>query len=690
MRDIEKRVESLEGRLQQSSRAKRPRLDSRSEDLEYLSGDEADSANTRTSHHESTSTASPTQPVSQVPVETGEGDKRSYALHNSKGAMRFFGASSYLSIVSPDGACSLESQTGDRSLRSIAHRSRSRWRLVDWYPPGLQPSTFLNQSGLQPLPSKPLVLELVGEYFDFINEATPLFDPTGFMRLLDRQFSWNPDPSPSWWGALNVVLAFAYRHRAEKAGDGGDGWPQCMGHIRNAMSATTELFMRTSDLLAVQTMVGLALFFQGTPNPQPLFIFTATAIRFAQSIGLHKSNSFGLSDLQVEERRRVFWLAFIMDADVCTRTGRPAAQDIRDFDTPLPASRPHVGLGIIEYQGERLPLFSILAQFALIQRRAYDLLFTKEALDKPVSERAHAARACLEEIDRWKDSIGHSLRPQRRFSFSPEQHHPFLPQIMRLHFACHCFYISVSRAYLVSRPQRTTSEQGDGFPSPSLSSDEFTAKSLEAARSAVDLLGQIDDNHFGQSFEWSIVYFPAAAVVALFSQIMLEADHPLAASDLLMITRTVGFLSKLASQEPDTYVDYVLSVCSGFERAAREAIERGGVHEVGSRSGREEGRSSAGRPPPEPQAEPQEPGALPGADSGIWSLDPSEAASSHAWRGGGGPVPSSSISLGQDLNPTTDDQLLFPPAPLFWNWQDMLAGVPPAYYWNSQDPNTGG
>ncbi|PYH86689.1 hypothetical protein BO82DRAFT_324914, partial [Aspergillus uvarum CBS 121591] len=693
MRDIEKRVESLEGRLQQPSRAKRPRRDLSSEvmcsstdDLEDTSGEEADPTRPRTSWDEVTNTASPTQAVSQVPGEMEKGDKRAYAIKNTKGAMRFFGASSLLSIVSPDGTCSLESQTGNHSLRSIARQSRSRWRLADWYPPCLQPSASFDRSGSHPLPSKPLVLELVGEYFDSFNSFTPLFNSISFMRLLDRQFSWNPDNSPSWWGALNVVLAFAYRHRAEKAGDGEDEWPQCMGHIRNAMSVTTELFMRTSDLLTVQTMVGLALFFQGTPNPQPLFMYTAAAIRFAQSIGLHKSNSFGLSDLQVEERRRVFWLAFVLDADICTRTGRPAAQDIRDFDTPLPASCPHDGLGIIEYQEERVSLFSILAQFALFQRRAYDMLFTKEALEKPMSERASAARACVEEIERWKDSIPHSLRPQRRFA--PEQHHPFLPQIIRLHFACHCFYVSISRVYLISQQERTRSEEVNAFSSLLLTNEEVTAKSLEAARSAVDLLCHIDDNCFGQSFEWSVIYFPAAAVVALFSQIMLEPDHGLATFDLLMISRTVGFLSKLASQEPDTYVDYVLSVCSGFENAAREAIERGGVHEVGSAGGMRKGQSPTGRAPPEPERQPQGPGDFPRGDLGIEGIGSSEMDSSYAWRGGGGLVPSSSISLGQDVNPT-DDQLSSLPAPLFWNWQDMLAGVPPAYYWNNQDPYTG-
>lgn len=314
------------------------------------------------------------------------------------------------------------------------------------------------------------------------------------MKLVDRHFSWNPNNSPSWWGALNIVLAFAYRNRAEKPDNSGDEWQKCIGHIKNAMSVTTELFMRTCDLLAVQTMIGLALFFQGTPNPQPLFMFTAAAIRFSQSIGLHNSSSFGLSESQVEERQRVFWIAFMLDADICTRTGRPAAQDIRDFDTPLPSHYPQDGLGVIESQGVRVNFFSILAEFALIQRRVYDRLYIKEALEKPISERADDARVCIEELDRWRDSIPHSIRPRRKFS---AEYHAFLPHIIRLHFACHCLYVNIYQVRLVSQQQHIGLEDEN-----TVSRDESSSKSLEAARSAIDLISQIGDNRFGKSFEW--------------------------------------------------------------------------------------------------------------------------------------------------------------------------------------------
>ncbi|KAJ4265315.1 hypothetical protein NW762_004600 [Fusarium torreyae] len=396
------------------------------------------------------------------------------------------GASSGFCVVSPPESHAIEGPLAQTSLPNITQRSHNRWGLVDWYPQGLRDDTSFEKRCSQPLPSKPLLLELVKEYLSTFNQALPIFDQTNLMKLVDRQFSWNPNSSPSWWAVLNMVLAFAYRNRAEKFSDGEDNWRSCIGHVKNAMSVTAELFMRTCDLLAVQAMICLAWFFQGTPNPQPLFAFTATAIRFSQSIGLHRSKSFGLPKAQVEERQRVFWIAFILDADVCLRTGRPATQDIRDFDVPLPPNYPSDSLGMIECCGVKVNFLAILAKFALVQRRVYDSLYTTDALESPLPERVAEAEQCLLELDRWKDGIPDSLRPQRNFLAQPG---PFLPHILRLHFAGYCCYLSIYRVCLLSRQPRRS---------------ELTAKLLEVARLALDLVKYIDDERFGQSFDWYV------------------------------------------------------------------------------------------------------------------------------------------------------------------------------------------
>ena len=59
-----------------------------------------------------------------------------------------------------------------------------------------------------------------------------------------------------------------------------------------------------------------ALFLLGTQNPQPSFLLVAAAIRLAHSIGLHKRGSgFNLNPVEVEQRKRVFWIAYMLDKE---------------------------------------------------------------------------------------------------------------------------------------------------------------------------------------------------------------------------------------------------------------------------------------------------------------------------------------------------------------------------------------
>lgn len=59
-----------------------------------------------------------------------------------------------------------------------------------------------------------------------------------------------------------------------------------------------------------------ALFLLGTPNPQPSFFLVAAAIRLANSIGLHKRGSgFNLNPVEIEQRKRVFWIAYLLDKE---------------------------------------------------------------------------------------------------------------------------------------------------------------------------------------------------------------------------------------------------------------------------------------------------------------------------------------------------------------------------------------
>ncbi|KAJ5977272.1 hypothetical protein N7501_000614 [Penicillium viridicatum] len=666
--ELEQRIQSLQDELNEAHASKRRRLPSDEDTApEHVQPSEA-------SDSEFPSPRNGTAQASfEAEADRGDGDGGSYTIKTPKGAMRFFGASSQFSIVSPEGAGWLESKTGNNVWRHVAQRNSSRWRLADWYPRALQ-DDFQSRCS-QPLPPKAVILDLVHEYFDTFNKALPLFGPEGFMGMVSRHFSWNPNESPSWWAAFNIVLAFAYMQRAESSGASSDDWQKCLGHVKNAMNVVTELFMRTCDLLAVQALLGLAIFFQGTPNPQPLFMFAAAAVRLSQSIGLHKSNSFGLPMSQVEERKRVFWIAFILDADICQRTGRPAAQDTRDYSTLLPHENPPDGLGVMEIGNSTINLFSALARFAVIQRKVCDELYSTDAFNKTQVQLMKDARGCFDDLEAWNRSIPPILRPQRNFSIS---HHLFLPHILRLHFAYHCCYINIHRVCLLPR-RWPTSPQSERLSPPSLSNDRERSvqQSTEAARAAIELISQVR-GHYGRTFEWSIVYFPGAALVALFSQILTDPSRPDTESDIAMMHGVVSFISRVASQEQDTYLDYVLALCTDFENAARKELHQ------------------ARNPEPEPTTDNQPVAIRPQGQ--MWTqndyLAPNSSPAffnpSQATENDANNIQSSNLMSTDQGFYTTGSLPL--PAPLSWNWQDMLAGVPPAYDFGAYDlaESTGG
>lgn len=145
-----------------------------------------------------------------------------------------------------------------------------------------------------------------------------------------------PDESPFSWALLNVVIAFSYREISQASSEGSGDWKSSLGHIKNALNVVMDLFLRHADLPAIQGLLGLTLYFQGTPNAQALFMFATAAMRLSRSIGLHRNTTSGFSQSEIEERRRTFWITFILDADISIQVGRPLVQDMEDYDTPLP------------------------------------------------------------------------------------------------------------------------------------------------------------------------------------------------------------------------------------------------------------------------------------------------------------------------------------------------------------------
>lgn len=315
------------------------------------------------------------------------------------------------------------------------------------------------------------------------------------MRLVERQFSWNPDDSPSSWALLNVVIAFSYRERAQASTDASSGWKKSLGHVKNALNVVVDLFMRNADLPAVQGLLGLALYFQSTPNAQALFMLAASAMRLSHSIGLHRNTPSGFTKAEIEERLRTFWISFILDADISLRVGRPPVQDMEDYNTPLPAESPHDGRGIISIDGTSVNFFRLLAQFAIVQRRFYRHLQTVAVIEQPKEIALKSAKACEEALLLWKSSIPDIFQPERIFRSEP---HHSRQHLFRLHLAYHCCYANLRQLPLVTHSVNPSSQESH------LEVDKETTalcqRSINAARSVLALLPYV--GLLGSNYRW--------------------------------------------------------------------------------------------------------------------------------------------------------------------------------------------
>jgi hypothetical protein len=377
---------------------------------------------------------------------------------------------------------------------NVRLRSAVQWPLTNWIPRILQDS--FERRTTQPLPSREATLRLVTDFLANFNNIIPLVDDSALMRLVERQFSWNPDDSPSSWILLNVVIAFSYRERAHGSTNASCDWQKSLGHIKNALNLLVDLFLRNADLAAIQGLLGLALYFQGTPNAQALFMLAASAMRLSHSIGLHRDTTSGFTKAEIEERRRTFWISFILDADISLRVGRPPVQDMEDYNIPLPDESPQDGRGIIVIDETPVNFFRLLAQFALVQRRTYRHIQTVAATQQPKEIALKSAKACEEALLLWKRSAPELFHPEQIFTSEP---HHSKQHLLRLLLAYHSCYASLRQLCFVTsfspyrNPQETRTEIDKTITA-------FCVRALGSARSALALLPYI--RLLGSSYKW--------------------------------------------------------------------------------------------------------------------------------------------------------------------------------------------
>lgn len=411
------------------------------------------------------------------------------------------GPSAAFSIFSPKGIQWVIEKTGNPTFKDAIFAAARDEGTMEYWRSDTFSDVFARRVFRQ-LPQKAETISIVSKFFKDFNSTCPLFSEPVFMALVERQYSSDPYDSAGWWASLNVVIAITLKLQAlnnappavtERSRD----------YLRNCLAVLTELTMQSTDLFGVQALLGMALLMQGTPDPRPTAFLIATALRLSHSLGLHKKDSgFNVDPLEAEQRKRVFWIAYRLDKDLCIRSGLPLIQDDDDMNLDLPSKDPEDQLGNIPLPdgSGKVNLFRIMAEFATIEARVHKQLYSTKAAERSDEELLVTISELDHQLEEWKESIPIMFQPEYEIK---APHTPQSLHIIVLHFEYYnCLHTihrtSTQHSYWKSKSKLAL----QGFDYSPLNPGVFQSAALctSAARASIRLIRYIPVHDIG--FVW--------------------------------------------------------------------------------------------------------------------------------------------------------------------------------------------
>lgn len=472
----------------------------------------------------------------------------------------------------------VQSEKSTQQTPDVALRVNTR--IPGFYKPEVFRDLFQRRV-FKALPGQAECRALLGKYFRHFNQLVPLFNERTFMELIDNAFS-TPTPykSSGLWASINVALAIASSATTDIHGRQPDS--EAWGYLKNALAVTNELTMYNVDLMSIQALLGMTLFFRGTSNPQPSFSLLSAAIRLSHTIKLHRNcDNPAISAEENEQRKRVFWVAYFLDKETSLRSGRPSAQDDDDVDVDLPSEEPADQIGIVllnsaddEIGKPSSNVFRSICAFAQIQSRVYKKLYSVKASRKSGQKLITTITKLVIELEGWKQSIPTEFRPGHEIEAACW---PYRLHVIFLNLAYH-HCVTIIHRLLVNGDRakkfHTQAMYGLDVKSADARVSNSSALCLQSARASIRLIRCISRDDF--DCVWLLLYYPVSALVTLFAHIWRDPRASSAWKDLDLISSTVNFIARLEYNAvgETNYIRRMHSVCAGYERAARALLDR--------------------------------------------------------------------------------------------------------------------
>ncbi|PWZ02906.1 hypothetical protein BCV70DRAFT_143909, partial [Testicularia cyperi] len=221
------------------------------------------------------------------------------------------------------------------------------------YPKGARPEFWILPSGLMDAPGDvslvmdlwpepDLATSLLDAYFARLNHDFPMINEAQFRDEYGNKPELRKDPE--WVARAFAVFMAASQHLLDDRTQADPKDPHSRGvhfwHAVKTLAWRNTPFER--PLWRVQTMLLCTLFQMGTPvSASASWFLLGGAIRALLDIGAHRkptARKLGLSRVDEESFKRVFWVAYSLDREVSAALGRPVMLQDEDIDLELPVA----------------------------------------------------------------------------------------------------------------------------------------------------------------------------------------------------------------------------------------------------------------------------------------------------------------------------------------------------------------
>ncbi|CAG8957218.1 hypothetical protein HYFRA_00009420 [Hymenoscyphus fraxineus] len=470
---------------------------------------------------------------------------------DAEGSPNFIGWASGFSLLSPQGIRWISDKLYDEDdivrLTQLSKRDYGIWGSGDadlWYP---RP-----RSQHSPLPSKNLASKYVDCFFKTFNNVFPVVHPRVFNSYFERQYTSAPPGGTAWYALLNSVLSLGSIGTKEELEEGSyliDYTSQSqepgVEFFRNASSCFHGLLFREANLMAMQALTLMLFITTSSPNPQPSYMMTSVVANLASTLGLHRrSNSSSHDAEEIEQRRNVFWVFYVLEKSTSHSLGRPSSIYDDDIAVDLP---PNGAVTIQASTGAKLyDFFQNQTTLSIIESRIYSELYSASSLTKSREDRMRVLGKLDDHLKRWRDAIPIEIRPEHPISCTNEQYIPvvmmhfiYLEAVIQLHRVS-------SRQDIFRNDHTTEAESGD----ERLDNRSHTSQllCLAAARRSIRLLDTIGNKpRHNQHFMWRALYYPLSACLVLLSNIFSDPQDQHAASDIHLMKSITSFLTRFVN-----------------------------------------------------------------------------------------------------------------------------------------------